>query len=314
MSDLMPNKIYRYKSVVSKKTYTGSDTSIISSNVPARNYPITDNGVFVGANEINNSQYPYNCPCQDVRTTTLTSYDGDHIAVMGLNMRPNDNVREIPGIFLSWSAINDSRNVAMFLRTNSTSVTNNLFPETNQIFTIIEPLTDIPKLNKNDTVTLVADKLELCYKNDSKEWVYCTGISLLLYANDATIVAGGSGIIARAISMSGNGYMEKLDTSSVAFNDKGTVIGCLSGTDIVSVSGKISQSIPEKAMASNDGIVAVSCMASGDGYACWVGYKNGVYKLYQGNTPLYGMPGEKVTIKGHEFVCLAYGPFYARLS
>ena len=67
-------------------------------------------------------------------------------------------------------------------------------------------------------------------------------------------------------------------------------------------------------MVSNDGLAAVSCMASGNGEARWLGYKNGIYKIYQGPTPHYGMPGERVTIKGHEFVCIVYGPFYARLS
>ena len=55
-------------------------------------------------------------------------------------------------------------------------------------------------------------------------------------------------------------------------------------------------------------------MAGVDGKARWMGYKNGIYKLYHGTKPLYGMPGESVTIKGHEFRCLAYSPFYARMS
>ena len=67
-------------------------------------------------------------------------------------------------------------------------------------------------------------------------------------------------------------------------------------------------------MVSNDGICAVSCMCIADGNAAWLSHKNGIYKLYQGPNPLNGMPGEKITIKGHEFVCLAYGPFYARMS
>ena len=79
------------------------------------------------------------------------------------------------------------------------------------------------------------------------------------------------------------------------------------------VSG-ISQAIPEAVLCSNDGIMAVSMLAKTSKGAYWLGYKNGIYKLYQGATPLNGMPGEKITIKGHEFVCLAYGPFYARMS
>lgn len=86
-----------------------------------------------------------------------------------------------------------------------------------------------------------------------------------------------------------------------------------SESEVTSVSG-LSQAIPEKALCSNDGIIAVSMLAKTAKGAYRLGYKNGIYKIYQGPKPLYGMPGEKVTIKGHEFVCLAYGPFYARLS
>ena len=86
-----------------------------------------------------------------------------------------------------------------------------------------------------------------------------------------------------------------------------------SASEVTLASG-ISQAIPEAALCSNDGIIAVAMLAKTSKGAYWLGYKNGIYKLYQGPTPLVGMPGETITIKGHEFVCLAYGPFYARLS
>lgn len=86
-----------------------------------------------------------------------------------------------------------------------------------------------------------------------------------------------------------------------------------SKSPVTLVSG-ISQAIPDAALCSNDGIIAVAMLAKTSKGAYWLGYKNGIYKLYQGPTPLNGMPGEKITIKGHEFVCLAYGPFYARMS
>lgn len=88
---------------------------------------------------------------------------------------------------------------------------------------------------------------------------------------------------------------------------------CDSESPVTLVSG-ISQAIPEAVLCSNDGIMAVSMLAKTSKGAYWLGYKNGIYKLYQGATPLKGMPGEKITIKGHEFVCVAYGPFYARMS
>ena len=86
-----------------------------------------------------------------------------------------------------------------------------------------------------------------------------------------------------------------------------------SKSPVTLVSG-ISQAIPDAALRSNDGIIAVAMLAKTPKGAYWLGYKNGIYKLYQGPNPLNGMPGEKITIKGHEFVCLAYGPFYARMS
>lgn len=86
-----------------------------------------------------------------------------------------------------------------------------------------------------------------------------------------------------------------------------------SESPVTLVSG-ISQAIPDAALCSNDGIIAVAMLAKTSKGAYWLGYKNGIYKLYQGPNPLNGMPGEKITIKGHEFVCLAYGPFYARMS
>lgn len=86
-----------------------------------------------------------------------------------------------------------------------------------------------------------------------------------------------------------------------------------SESPVTLVSG-ISQAIPDAVLRGNDGIMAVSMLAKTSKGAYWLGYKNGIYKLYQGPTPLNGMPGEKITIKGHEFVCLAYGPFYARMS
>ena len=103
---------------------------------------------------------------------------------------------------------------------------------------------------------------------------------------------------------------------SIVFNGLTGQVYCVlydSASEVTLASG-ISQAIPDAALCSNDGIIAVAMLAKTPKGAYWLGYKNGIYKLYQGATPLNGMPGEKITIKGHEFVCLAYGPFYARMS
>lgn len=171
-------------------------------------------------------------------------------------------------------------------------------------------------------------KTEVAYrppKTVSTEYVYATGLSLVAFADDGHIESYATMILARAAPTDGTGYPTLGNVSgvsgkcctdaSVVFSDTGKVLGILESNDAAAVtSTNISTSFPEEALSANDGVIAVSCMAGADGKARWMGYKNGIYKLYHGAKPLYGMPGESVTIKGHEFRCLAYSPFYARMS
>ena len=171
-------------------------------------------------------------------------------------------------------------------------------------------------------------KTEVAYrppKAVSTEYVYATGLSAIAFAEDGSIKGHETMILARAAPTDGTGYPTLGPISgvtgtlctdaSVVFSDTGKVLGILESNDTAAVtSTTISTSFPEEALSANDGIIAVSCMAGVDGKARWMGYKNGIYKLYHGTKPLYGMPGESVTIKGHEFRCLAYSPFYARMS
>lgn len=171
-------------------------------------------------------------------------------------------------------------------------------------------------------------KTEVAYrppKAVSTEYVYATGLSAIAFAEDGSIKGHETMILARAAPTDGTGYptLGKVSgmtetyctDASVVFSDTGKCLGILESNDAAAVtSTSISTSFPEEALSANDGIIAVSCMAGVDGKARWMGYKNGIYKLYHGTKPLYGMPGESVTIKGHEFRCLAYSPFYARMS
>lgn len=167
------------------------------------------------------------------------------------------------------------------------------------------------------------------------ECVYITGISAIMHYSDGSQL-DNSIIIARLppsgkdypvisgtdmnkVSLSGlpmySGDVWSKDGSVFIYNDGTVERDCVTGTTLTVVTAsELSLAMSDSVLESNTGILAVACMVSGDGYARWVGYKNGVYKVYQGSKPLYGMPGERMTIKGHEFVCLAYGPFYARLS
>jgi hypothetical protein len=170
---------------------------------------------------------------------------------------------------------------------------------------------------------------------EKAECVYITGISAIMHYSDGSQL-DNSIIIARLppsgkdypvisgtdmnkVSSSGlpmySGDVWSKDGSVFIYNDGTVEQDCVTGTTLTVVTAsELSLAMSDSVLESNTGILAVACMVSGDGYARWVGYKNGVYKVYQGSKPLYGMPGERMTIKGHEFVCLAYSPFYARLS
>lgn len=154
------------------------------------------------------------------------------------------------------------------------------------------------------------------------EIVYASGWTLFPFAADGSIYENGvcSIILARCTISDkptlkwSRDNVPRCENSSLVFSRDGSKLYGLLGDNGTPISSKVSTSMPEDTIAGNNGLLAVSCMATLDGKAAWLGYKNGIYKLYQGPTPLVGMPGERMTIKGHEFVCLAYGPFYARLS
>lgn len=188
----------------------------------------------------------------------------------------------------------------------------------------IEPELSIP-YTSDQKLSVSVYKTEVAYQKSATEYVYTTGLSLIAFAEDGSISGHETMILARAAPTDGTGYPTLgalsgitgtyCTDASVVFSDTGKVLGILESNDAAAVtSTNISTSFPEEALSANDGIIAVSCMAGVDGKARWMGYNNGIYKLYHGTKPLYGMPGENVTIKGHEFRCLAYSPFYARMS
>ena len=152
------------------------------------------------------------------------------------------------------------------------------------------------------------------------EIVYASGWTLFGLNADGSIRDTRSIILARCTTSEkptlqwSRANVPRCENSSLVFSGDGSKLCAFLGNNGMPLSSKVSTSIPEDAIAGNNGLLAVSCMATLDGNAAWLGCKNGIYKLYQGPTPLVGMPGETITIKGHEFVCLAYGPFYARLS
>ena len=150
------------------------------------------------------------------------------------------------------------------------------------------------------------------------EIVYATGLSLFNGNKPLQSI-----IIARIVDVDGSGYpsaridsgVPYCDNGSIMFTGNGSCFGTIEGDNLgTSATASIVQAIPDKAMVGNGKTAALACMATVNGTAVYLSHKNGIYKLYQGTTPLIGMPGDRVTIKGHEFACLAYGPFYIRMS
>ena len=299
----MPNKFYSYKASYSK----GQSFSPLLSGNAAND----DSGVFVVPSQSSIVAFG---PSMNIRNASNSYVCGTRCSYGGINMCTlNNNTKNWSiGLYLRNS---DFTCLGMFQNFpyNSSGASNAV--------KIYSGLHYYPANNCSISVY----KTEVAYQKTNAEYVYITGLSAISFAEDGSIDAYGTMILARAAPTDGTGYPTLGAVSaitgtyctdaSVVFSDTGKVLGILESEDAAAVtSTNISTSFPEEALSANDGIIAVSCMAGVDGKARWMGYKNGIYKLYHGAKPLYGMPGESVTIKGHEFRCLAYSPFYARMS
>lgn len=315
MSDLMPNASYHSKStVVSKTNMNGYLLQSAISNVST----VSDTGVFVSGN-MAKPFYP-GCPRSDTRITerySLTTIDGTkYPPAGGINMDVGDNDQQLYSFAIAGSTAssNSASTTHVFLAFVKGHAINNGFVRSQAV--LMSPTQAEMGITSDGSTKacILADKVEISHKTDSKEIVYITGITMSIQVNDDFAYRGGL-IAARSVPMIGSGFAESTSNGSILFTHDGTIRSIIQGDNASSASSAmISQAIPEEAIVSNDGILAVSCMAEAEGQAHWLGYKNGIYKLYQGTKPLNGLPGEKVAIKGHDFVCLAYGPFYARMS
>ena len=313
MADRMPNAVYHYRAQIADFTCPYSGGHKFASNpLTSTNGLISDNGVFTSTRKGSGSYSYYVFPRSSSR---MVGSNLGNKMLGGLNM----NTGTYEQTCYTFGVTNNGRNTGIVClpiwslshSASPASVEYNTCTWNGASYTY-----DADTGNK---VNMMVDKVEVCYKTLNSEIVYITGISVLTIINNN--FDGGAGfIIARSVPISGDGFIAEEDggstNGSVLFRSvSGSVLGRIKGTNISTTSATIiSQSIPNSAMVSNDGICAVSCMCIADGNAAWLSHKNGIYKLYQGPKPLYGMPGEKITIKGHEFVCVAYGPFYARMS
>lgn len=312
MADRMPNAVYHYRAQIANFTMPRGGHEFASNPLTSTAGFISDNGVFTSIPNGSTSYYHYVFPRSSSRIVG-SNISGKMIG--GLNMNTGTNEQTC----YTFGVTNNGRNsgiVCLPIWSLSRSASPSSV-EYNSCTWNGASYTYNP--DTGNKVNMMVDKVEVCYKTLNSEIVYITGISVLTIINNN--FDGGAGfIIARSVPISGDGFIAEEEggstNGSVVFRSvSGSVLGRIKGTNISATSARIiSQSIPDSAMVSNDGICAVSCMCMADGNAAWLSHKNGIYKLYQGATPLNGMPGEKITIKGHEFVCPAYGPFYARMS
>lgn len=322
MTNLLPNAVYHSKAVIKSCTY---GDKVAFGIAPLHSIPLSDTGVFVRNPSGSSMTTAAFCGMNATRITTPYYSAG---AVSGINMdvAPYNNISDSEKFWsfaIAGTGHSDTEGIAyLYIGRPPFFPNSSLFNmSTAKKVGSIPVDTILSTGSTGSKLSLTVDKMEICYANSSKskELVYITGVSMLC-TMDGNIMDDVSFIIARAIPISGTGFINVeqaggSSNGSFIFTTDGSVIDCIAGDNISSLSsGTISQAIPDDAMISNDGLAAVSCMASGNGEARWLGYKNGIYKIYQGPIPHYGMPGERVTIKGHEFVCIVYGPFYARLS
>lgn len=77
---------------------------------------------------------------------------------------------------------------------------------------------------------------------------------------------------------------------------------------------KLVPSFDADQIKSNTGMLAVAMMAKGASKAYYLGYKNGVYKLYNGSQPYIMPPGSVVNIGKIKFQSIAYSSYFVRMN
>ena len=305
----MANKFYSYEASYLKQYRFSSNTRNNLTNNDSGVFVVTGNGSSHGFGPLNSRVSASN--------GFVASMNPNIGSYSGINMCTKNDSNEYWTFGVCTSRSSSEKLLLALWRGVSTVVCNNAN-------ITIEPESYTP-YTSNQKLSVSVYKTEVAYQNSPLEYVYTTGLSLIAFTEDGSISGYSTMILARAAPTDGTGYPTLgalsgmtgtyCTDASVVFSDTGKVLGILESNDAAAVtSANISTSFPEEALSANDGIIAVSCMAGVDGKARWMGYKNGIYKLYHGTKPLYGMPGESVTIKGHKFRCLAYSPFYARMS
>lgn len=173
---------------------------------------------------------------------------------------------------------------------------------------------------------VIVDKLQVYTKIASVAGV--SGTSAILVTGATAHHVGGSNnekeymsFIAARVCNYDREFPELVNASTSYYTPNGIAVFDANGNihqlhadDDGNNGSSLTSGFSDDIISANSGLTAVSCMIDVGGKAHWLGWKNGIYKIFQGPSPINGVLGERLTIKGHKFVCLANGPFYARLT
>ena len=319
------NKVNHYHAVIADLKYGWISNTF--SSYPQMNLCTSDTGVFTLKNYPNDNHTGGDWACQFPKSTATivggNAYnESPGCCVGGLNMNTSDSLRDCD--FFSWERLYSNANLHGFVFRKIDEDNVLLFPNNNVIGTY-NSSRDLYKelmfdgVSEGTHAVLTADKIEIVYAANEHTYCYLTGVSGAI-TYEGKIVAKVGEIISRVLPAEQDYINDTPENAicvaSVYFDAySGKVDRYITGTGLTtSASSSIHQAFDDTIMSSNSGVAAVSCMVTTDGTAKWLAYKNCVYRLYQGNTPLQGVPNERIAIKGHEFVCPAYGSYYVRIS
>ena len=315
------NKVNHYHAVMAE---VKKDT-LNRISYPQQHSCTSDTGVFTMKNYPNENYTGGEWACQFPKSTTMivggnTYNGGPSCWIGGLNMNTSDALKDCD--FFSFKRPYSNTGCGFVFEKSSKDL--RLYPHNNLVSYSINSATDLFKpfrfdVPEHERAVLTADKIEIVYATDEHTYCYLTGLSGAI-TYEGNIVANVGEIISRVLPAEQDYINDTPENAicvaSVYFDaHSGKVERYITGTGLTaSASGSIHQAFDDTIMSSNTGVAAVSCMVTTDGTAKWLAYKNCVYRLYQGNTPLLGTPNERIMIKGHEFVCPAYGSYYVRIS
>lgn len=281
------------------QTYTTKDRAIES-----------DTGVFDQPSSLNgySNSGLYNLGAASITFRKETGYTCTHTTMSSLN----DSRSMRLGV-----CIQDAQRAASALCVDHAStVTENAYMEARMI---------LPLMDYNNARCLV-DKLQIYTKPATVANV--TNTSIILVTGITLRNAGGrndsqayrSFVLARVCNYERD-FPECVNMSNTYYTPNGVVLFDHSGViymmhadDDGRAARVLKTGFSDDIISANSGLTAVSCMIDVGGKAHWLGWKNGIYKIFQGPSPINGVLGERLSIKGHKFVCLANGPFYARLT